>query len=587
MPNLAQLVSSDGYRRFAVSNPAQSEVSWTSIATGLNPGGHGLFDFVHRNPETYGLQVSLLAMRSSTLGTKFVPPHDARTFFDQAVEAGYPATSLWWPATFPARFESPVRTIPGLGVPDVLGRIGVGMLFTPDPGSAAGADKIPVGKLVPGGGAFSGVLNGPAKQQAGKVRESRLEFSLEIKDETSAQLAIERRKLDLKLGAWSPIIELNFKLGLFARVRAVTRAILTRAGAEPLLYFLPLQIHPARTPWRYAAPPGFAKKLWGAAGPFLTLGWPQDTTALEEGIISDQQFLSLCDDIYATRERIFFRQLETFNEGILANVFDTLDRIQHMFWRDRPDIVESWYERLDGLLGRVVEQAGRSSGEPPRLLVVSDHGFADFDYRVHLNRWLIEHGYLKNGAEDAENGGLQGADLSASKAYALGLNSLYLNLAGREGRGAVEPSRRGQVLQQLREDLLAWRGPDGRAVFQEVWTRAEAFEGDLSAWGPDMVMGYAPGYRASAETGLGGWGTGSVEANHDHWGADHCIDPAAVPGVLFSSTALGGLSEPSYRDFPSLALGKTFQAGGASRPPAADDPGEEAIEERLKGLGYL
>ena len=64
LPNLARYVDVNAYARFAVSNPPQSEVSWTSIATGLNPGGHGMFDFVHRNPANYALNVSLLPTKS-------------------------------------------------------------------------------------------------------------------------------------------------------------------------------------------------------------------------------------------------------------------------------------------------------------------------------------------------------------------------------------------------------------------------------------------------------------------------------------------------------------------------------------------
>ena len=130
VPNLARYVDVNAYARFAVSNPPQSEVSWTSIATGLNPGGHGMFDFVHRNPANYALNVSLLPTKSGFGGTQFAEPFSAKTIFDQAVSQGYPATALWWPALFPARVKSPVRSLPGLGTPDLLGRLGVGTLFT-------------------------------------------------------------------------------------------------------------------------------------------------------------------------------------------------------------------------------------------------------------------------------------------------------------------------------------------------------------------------------------------------------------------------------------------------------------------------
>ncbi|MCK4786069.1 MAG: alkaline phosphatase family protein, partial [Desulfobacteraceae bacterium] len=85
VPNLSKYLVSPKYSSFQVANPPQSEVSWTSISTGLNPGGHGLFDFVHRNPDSYGLFVSILPTKSSLLGTQFSPPHKAETIFDSAV----------------------------------------------------------------------------------------------------------------------------------------------------------------------------------------------------------------------------------------------------------------------------------------------------------------------------------------------------------------------------------------------------------------------------------------------------------------------------------------------------------------------
>jgi predicted AlkP superfamily phosphohydrolase/phosphomutase len=133
MPNLAKLVGMRGYSRFAVANPPQSEVSWTSIATGLNPGDHGMFDFVHREPSQYALFLSLLPTERRFGVTRFVRPYNATTIFDIAAKKGYPATSLWWPGTFPAKRGSPVRTLPGLGTPDLLGRMGVGCLYTADP----------------------------------------------------------------------------------------------------------------------------------------------------------------------------------------------------------------------------------------------------------------------------------------------------------------------------------------------------------------------------------------------------------------------------------------------------------------------
>src|SRR5829696_4456635 len=130
LPNFERFMTQGGYSKLEVCSPPQTEVSWTSIATGTDPGGHGIFDFVHRDPATYVPYVSILPTRKGALGEQFVPPYTARTFFEEAASMGYPATALWWPAMFPARPDLPVTTLPGLGTPDIRGQLGVGTLFT-------------------------------------------------------------------------------------------------------------------------------------------------------------------------------------------------------------------------------------------------------------------------------------------------------------------------------------------------------------------------------------------------------------------------------------------------------------------------
>lgn len=590
LPHLAKYVPQGGYARFAVTNPAQSEVSWTSIASGLNPGGYGLFDFVHRDPQSYQPFVSLLPTKAGAGGIQFAYPHNANTIFQQAAQQGFPATSLWWPTTFPARYESPVRTIPGLGTPDIQGRLGVGDLFTTATGLEKAHFKTAIHALsAQSKNRFKGLLQGPSQKQGnGSLQQATLEFQLELEDERHARLAFKNMALSLELGQWSPILEVEFKIGLLYSVRAVTRVLLTHTNPEVRLYFLPLQIHPLKSPWRYATPPEFVKDTWKSCGPYLTLGWPQDTTALEEGWIDDEQFLTLCETITAYQESAILHHLRRFNEGLLAIVFDSLDRIQHMFWRDRPDVIAAWYRKLDGIIGRI-EEAAAQSKSMPRLLVVSDHGFTRFDYKVHLNRWLLEHGYLAV-KQNPENGSLREVDWAHSQAYALGLNSIYLNLAGREGQGSVSPDQKEALSARLCAELMAWKGPDGNPVIAQAHPNAAAFEGAFSSYGPDILPGYNAGYRASQETGLGLWGKTPLEANSDHWGADHCVDASLVPGVIFCNQGLSNLSRPAYRDFPHLAIDMQLEAPNSPPPPPQSfnsQEDEKVIEERLRSLGYL
>jgi predicted AlkP superfamily phosphohydrolase/phosphomutase len=587
LPNLGALADSGSYSRFQVANPPQSEVSWTSIATGLNPGEHGMFDFVHRDPSSYGLQVSLLPTGRTLGGIQFVRPYNATSIFDIAADQGFPATSLWWPATFPARPDSPVRTLPGLGTPDIQGRMGVGAFYSSDAQAAHKLGKTPVFPLKSGAvGIFTAELEGPQLNRSPGTSNAVLPLELCVLDTSHAEIKIDGKAHRLQLGEWSPIVEIRFKVSWMASVHAITRIVLTRLEPEVQFYFLPLQIHPLHPLWRYGTPASFVKDAWQSSGPFLTLGWPQDTTGLEDGCLSDDQFLTLCETIFNARARLLFHLLDNFQEGLLASVFDSLDRIQHMFWKRRPDVIQSWYVRLDRLVGDVQQRLKTMPGGKTRLLVVSDHGFNDLDYKVHLNRWLIEQGHLvvRPGAASQD---LKSVDWKQTKAYAVGLNSLYMNIAGRERDGFLGRDQYEIFTKQLQAELMNWNGPDGRPVVINAQSNEQAFSGLAAQNGPDILVGYTPGYRASSETGLGGWDGISILPNHDHWEADHCFDAAGVPGVLFASQGLAGCPHPSYQDFPGLAIDTAPQPGKGAAPPKIDAQDQEKVEERLKSLGYL
>jgi predicted AlkP superfamily phosphohydrolase/phosphomutase len=587
MPNLGRLVETNGYSRFQVANPPQSEVSWTSIATGLNPGDHGMFDFVHRDAKTYTPFVSLLPTEQRLGMTSFVRPFHATTIFDMASRMGYPATSLWWPGTFPARADLPINCLPGLGTPDVMGRLGVGCLYSGDPDAPEKLGKTPVLRLDRvGAGRYAQHLIGPSRRKKSANETLSVPLSLQVTDELVARLSLGEDAVELKLGDWSPILTVKFKLNRFMSVHAITRAILTQVRPEVRLYLLPLQLHPLYPLWPYGTPPSFVRRLWQECGPFLTLGWPQDTTGLEDGCISDEQFLALCDSVCQARASVLVRLLDGFSEGVLGSVFDSIDRVQHMFWRSRPDIVEEWYTKLDALLGRVAARFPPSGSGEGRLVILSDHGFDRLDYSVHLNRWLIDQGYL-NATAPGGDGEMTSIDWDRSRAYAIGLNSLYVNLRGREGRGIVPPDSKQSLCDEIKGRLATWTGPDGRPIVRAAMSNREAFSGRLAEYGPDMLVGYSVGYRASPETGLGGWGNEAIEVNDKHWGADHCFDAAAVPGVLFANRNLADTTSHSYHEIPAMTVDTEPIPPEDGAPPSMGNEDTELIEERLRSLGYL
>ena len=581
LPNLEKLSQGGRYSRLEVSSPPQTEVSWTSIATGMDPGGHGIFDFVHRDPATYTPYVSILPMRKSAVGEQFTPPYTTTTFFEAAADMGYPATALWWPAMFPARPQLPVMTLPGLGTPDIRGQLGVGTFFSSEEETK---EKTTVVKLVAiGKNRYEAELSGPQTQSREGPRTLRLPIKVDVIDQTNARVTIDTQQVEVTLGEWTDILELRFKAGMLFNIYAITRFIAVSLQGVVRIYALPLQIHPLHSTWHYSSSNSFSKKLWKEVGPYLTLGWPQDTTGLGDGCITDDQFLDLCQKIFDRRIQILSYLLKDFQEGVLASIFDDLDRVQHMFFHNRMDIVHDWYQRLDRFVGDINSQLEGWTGKY-RYLILSDHGFSEFRKKVHLNRWLLEHGYLcmKNDGND-----LSSVDWSKTTAYAVGLNSIYLNIMTREGQGIVSAQNVENLLDEIKSKLSDWKDSDQTPVIQKIRLKHETYSGPYTRFGPDLVVGYAPGYRASADTGLGKVPAISMEPNTDHWGADHCVDSDVVPGVIFANRDLRDFGTISFRDIPFLAIGKHLDPSNIKPPSQAPGQGQKDLEERLKGLGYL
>jgi predicted AlkP superfamily phosphohydrolase/phosphomutase len=135
-------------------------------------------------------------------------------------------------------------------------------------------------------------------------------------------------------------------------------------------------------------------------------------------------------------------------------------------------------------------------------------------------------------------------DWTKTRAYALALGQIYVNLKGRERYGVVAP---GAEYDSLKKDLVrrfgALRDPDtGEPVVRKVYAREEIYKGPYFNEAPDLVVGFERGYRVSWQTSLGGIPPQIIEPNERRWSADHCsVDPSQVPGVLFSSRPIGSV----------------------------------------------
>lgn len=548
LPHLASLAERGAFSDLSTVNPPQSPVAWAGMATGTNAGRHGVFDFITANPKTYLPGLSILRPgkpEPGKPGPAFAPPFHGRPFWEIAAQAGLAATALRWPLTFPAS-PGKATTLAGLGAPDVKGKLGNYVFHTDSPAETGQASRGQIVPLVFSDGRAESAIQGPMITVLGrrKAVEVPLAFSLEG---SGAVLRVGGHVERLETGRWSGFVPVVFELGRGEKSVALTRFFLSSLSPFQL-YMGPLQLDPRAPCFPLANPAGYAAELAEALGPYATLGMPEETKGLTEDRLSDEAFLSMCDEITGERERMFDFELSRFDEGLLACVFDTSDRIQHMFWRLRdkahplydPEldrrlgpVIDEHYRRMDAVVGRTL----RACDDQTALLVCSDHGFAAYARSVNLNTWLAEAGYMALKDHDPEAAGelFQFVDWSKTKAYAVGFGSLRFNLAGRERDGVVGPDEAAALSREIAGRLVGLCDADGTSAVARVHFREDILSGPLAPDGPDMVVGCRPPYRVSWTTAIGGLGKEVFEDNRQKWSGDHCVDASFVPGSFFSN----------------------------------------------------
>jgi predicted AlkP superfamily phosphohydrolase/phosphomutase len=286
----------------------------------------------------------------------------------------------------------------------------------------------------------------------------------------------------------------------------------------------------------------------------------EDTWALNDGVIDDAAFLDQTWTLHDEREKMFFDALEKTRKGLVVCVFDASDRIQHMFWRyiadDHPanegkdtteyaGALEDMYVRMDDLVGRTME----CPGEGEVLFVISDHGFDAFKRGFNVNGWLRENGYLHLKNDEGTNADwFADVDWSRTRAFGLGLGGIFLNVAGREAQGIVNPADVPPLKAELKEKLTGLKDPaDGEAAVDEVYDLAETYSGPYLPNAPDLVISYTPGYRVSWESVTGKVIEGAFHDNTKRWSGDHCIAAKYVPGIFFCNRPVDG-DDPSLVD---------------------------------------
>jgi predicted AlkP superfamily phosphohydrolase/phosphomutase len=576
LPNFARLRDTGGFKPLGTSIPPQSPVAWASFITGENPGGHGIYDFVHREPNTPDLRQFYSAAKTEVshegwevgkhrIPLTFWPFNQEATetvltrggvpFWDRLDAAGVPVWLYNIPANYPPSpsVAGNQYCLAGMGVPDLLGSYGTYQFFAKNrqrPVTEAGGmrkplrfnrDHVATAKLV---GPVNSLLQDPV--------DTDIEFQVYRHPKDSlARIEIQDKTIVLKEGEWSDWQRVAFKLEMpnflpNEEVTGLCRFYLQQVRPDFRLYVSPINIDPMAPSQAISEPPEFVTEISEELGMMYTSGFQEEYNALKNSVFSDTEYLIQADDVLEQRMRLLDFALERYEDGLLFFYYSSTDLQAHMFWWDSDEphptrtpaeaqkymaVIKKLYRDMDDVVGRVVD----AYGDKATILVMSDHGFCNFRRQVNINNWLRDNGYLVLPA-DATTIYDKGTDWSRTRAYSMGLNGIYLNLKGREYNGFVTPEEKEELIAEITAGLQALRDPDtGEPCIVTVYRGDEIYSGDYTYYAPDLVVGFKRNYRASWNNVLGGLNAELFSDNDNAWSADHCIAASEVPGVIFAN----------------------------------------------------
>jgi len=590
LPHLAQLAREGTFKPLGTTNPPESPVAWASFATGLNPGGTGIYDFLKRDPKTYLPELALVSREKAEFLWGLIPVKAPKVinlrsgvpFYKAAADAGYKTTVIRMPLEFPPTKIPGGKLWAGLGVPDLRGTWGTFFYFSTDLTPWDVGDTEFGGKLVRlelVGNHAATTIEGPVDPTTDKFKRLSIPIDFSVTpDGQTVTINLQGQKASLGERQWSEWFHARFRITPFLSLSSICRFYILQASPDLRVYMSPLNLDPEDSPIPISSPPGYAAELAKKHGLMKTLGWWHDTWALNEERIDEGVFLEDCWRTMDQWRDITLDELKNDPPSLLVSISTATDSVSHMFWRlidpKHPrydpelaakygDAIERTYEKMDADVGEVMH-AMKPGGT---LIIVSDHGFHSWRKGFNTNTWLVQNGYmtLKNPeAQDrqynldnlfGQGSFFPNTDWLHTQAYAVGLGQIYLNLRGREKYGIVKPGADAQqILEDLRKKLLLLEDPDTHEkVIENVYLTSEIFHGPRVAEAPDLQMSFRDGYRTSWQTSLGAVPAGIIVANMKKWSGDHCAsDPSDTQGIFFSNRQFS--ASPSILDISPTVL---------------------------------
>ncbi len=602
LPNISKLAEEGGFLPLTTSIPPQSPVAWSNFITGAGPGVHGIFDFLHRRPEDPGIpywsgnQIVTISQKEplSIFKNYQYPRVEAENellrrgtpFWEHLDARGIPVQMYRLPANYPPSTSEHgnLETLSDMGVPDALGNQGTYEFFsTKVRRESKGGEGYKL-RLAPDykSGAYKGKLYSIPNVYKEKEPEMFVELFVYPDPENDVAKIIytnespfgdETVELVLNVGEWSEWTEVHYlQTPIGPTFSTMTRFLLQEVRPNIRLFASPLNFIPTACPVPISEPPELVADMGVEIGPFYTQGFAEEYNALKHKVFTDEEYKTQSWYVMEERFRMLDYALDNFEEGLLYFYFSSTDLQAHMFWWDSDDphpvrepeearkymkVVEDVYVKMDEALALCRQRLN----DDATIILMSDHGFGNFRRGVAVNTWLQQEGYLVLTCEPQTiigrvgRGVISDTDWTNTRAYSLGVGgSIYLNLQGREKDGIVGAGEEDALLDEIASKLLRLTDPEtGKPVIARVYKSKEWYKGDEAKNAPDLILGYAPGYRSSWDTCLGGIEKSVIVDNTDAWSADHGIAHDLVPGILVTNRKISTQS-PALIDVAPTVL---------------------------------
>ena len=575
MPNFKRLADKGHFSPLSTAMPSISPVAWSTYATGVDASRHNIYDFLTRDPCSYMPVLSSTdtrsVPRSINLGFAKVP------FGQKAVYKILQRSQPFWkllgaqrvwssiirvPITFPPQPFKNGTLLAGMCVPDLQGTQGSFSFYSTKDrkGEHIGGQQFRIARR---GNKVESALKGPTGKDKHAMKSP---FTVEFDDASRrAKITVGDETVEVGFQEYTPWMVVPFD-GLQGIARLY---IQTWDEQDVEIYVTPINIDPDKPAMPISHPFVYSIYLSKLQGRYATLGLAEDTWALNERVIDEKAFLEQAYLIFEERKKHLWNVLEKTKKGFVTVVFDTTDRISHMFYRyldpDHPanegkdtekykDVIPELYAKMDSFLPEIEAKIG---DDPDTVfMVISDHGFCNFTRGVNLNAWLHQEGYLvlKEGKETSGDWFVD-VDWEKTRAFTLGLTGVFINRKGREAKGIVEDGAELDALcAEIKEKLEKLVDPkDGSEVINEVFLTKKEHSGPYADAAPELLIGYNKGFRHSWDCATGAVSAEVFTDNTKSWSGDHCVDPRFVPGVFWCNRKIN-TAEPHLADIAPTAL---------------------------------